>query len=540
MVRQKWRDALIGSSSGVFQGAAYLEAQFVVPAAVILALAAGQLGWVTTLGYVLPVLVGLLVATGDWFGGRPLILGLAGVTLGGVALVFAGALLAELGVRELAIWFVASGLVLMPAAVRHGAMLVAHETHGLSGDDQLRRSRGLRQYLVLGIYLAPLPAGVVAERFGWPWVFGPFALLQLVGVAVLATQIKQPADRPARPKLGPFLGEFAGSLTDRWLLLAGAGAFLAQGAVFIYVSGLPARLRGEGISTGWLSLVVAGGVLAAPFVTRPRVWSSVRFGRLAGAIPLAAVIVVEAIALLTGAMRTVTAGAVLFAIGAALFAGPMIELSKQFSQSIAQLQATAAADQKRLYRRQAVVNLGGNLGALTGTLIGRMSAAAGPQPWIELLLSFTIGAWALQAAWFALFPLPWRVRVVGPGRERWCHRVREFIVVTGDPGAADSLTAIFDAPKRGDHVRLDRERVSFDPMVSTVEQELQRLRFPYRGRHRTSAHRGRHRRRAISRTGLPARSQAARARSTGSTSTSKTSPLTRTGSLKHRPAASRC
>jgi hypothetical protein len=85
-----------------------------------------------------------------------------------------------------------------------------------------------------------------------------------------------------------------------------------------------------------------------------------------------------------------------------------------------------------------------------------------------------------QAAWFALYTLARKVGDAGPGRERWECGGRQFLGVTGAWGLGAEWTAIYDAPRHGDQILLDRQRAGFDPAGSTLAEQLQRLVITHR------------------------------------------------------------
>jgi hypothetical protein len=277
-------------------------------------------------------------------------------------------------------------------------------TAGLDGPEQLRESRGLRRYLVLGIYVLPLPAGLLAERHGWLPVFASLALVEL-GALVLLARIAKTDRRSSRPSVSGFFRGLGSSLKDRRLAWAAGGAFAAQATVFAYVGGLPVSLAMRGYTIGAIGAISFAAVLAVLFVTRPRSGDVERFGRWAGVAPIAGLLVVAGTAWLSssrdgGGLPWQSASALLYvaALGAA---SVLIELSKQWSQVVALLQARMGATADHDYRRQAVVGLGANLGALTGAGVGPWSAHAGQPAWLAALLGLAAVAWALQASWFA-------------------------------------------------------------------------------------------------------------------------------------------
>jgi hypothetical protein len=333
----------------------------------------------------------------------------AALTAAGVGLIAAAGLAARSHARGSAPALVIAGACLVPAAVRHGALVVAHETRGLGEREQLRESRALRRYLVLGIYLIPLPAGVIAEGHGWIWVFAPLALLQVVALLVLA-RVARVEPRLPRPAAAVFLRELAASFRNPRLGWAATGAFAAQATVFAYVGGLPVDLAAQGYAPATIGTVAFTAVLAVLFVGRPRSRSSRRFGLFAGAIPVAGLLIVAAAAPPDARApadrgRGPTVAAVV-SLAALALTGVLIELSKQWSQVIALLQARSGAGHGDDYRRQTVVSLGANLGSVGGAGLGPWSARAGRPEWLAVMLALAGAAWALQAWWFAN---PWPV-----------------------------------------------------------------------------------------------------------------------------------
>lgn len=398
----EWRRAGVGLASGLFQSPSYLLPQFVAAFGAVVGASAAQLAWVAPLGYVLPVLVGLLLAAGDWFGARRLILWTAALTTVGAALLAASGVALAQGARGWALGLAVAGACLVPAAVRQGALVTAHETSGLPVARQLSASRALRRYLVLGLYGIPLPLGLLAEHHGWAWAFGSLAAVQVLAVLLLV-RIARP-DRPvARPaSLAPFVRELGAAFADRRLCWAAGGGFAAQATVFAYVGGLPVVLLARGWAPGVVGAVAFAAVLAALFVAWPRSGDGARLARWACVVPVAGLLGVGVVSGAGAVWRGAPAGALaLGSLAAFALTSVLVELTKQWSQAVALVQARIGATSANDYRRQAVVGLGANLGALAGAGIGPWSASAGEAVWAVVLIALSLSAWGVQAAWFA-------------------------------------------------------------------------------------------------------------------------------------------
>lgn len=453
------RRVLTGLVVGAYQAQTYLETAFIGTVAVYLSMRASALDWISAVAYVVPTIAGLLgAAAADRFGGRRAVLVLAGVTLVGDFLLTAGGVARELPV--LAGLLAGIGLCLMTAAARFSTAVSAVLMRDLAGDAKLRESTAIRRFTVIGASLVCLPAGWVAERWGVPALFAAMASLLALGLLLMAHTLER-EPRPPHVPLRAFVRAFARCFRDRHLLLVAAGAFMAFAAVFAYVAGVPVRLGDAGLPVGWVGIVLASGAGAALFVARPKVWSSPRFSRFAGATPVVALLVLA----VAGQLVSAVAYAVVFALTTVA-----IELSRHWSQSLALLQAQTGRAGEDYHRRQAVVNLGGNLGAGVGAWLGRHAAIAGELTWLALLLVCAASAWALHRAWLVLLPVAWLVRRCNGRAVRWCYRGREYIVLLGDLAGF-----VYAAPRRDDTMS-GRWLASFDPRQETLEKVLGALR----------------------------------------------------------------
>lgn len=400
------RRLVVGLASGLFQSPSYLFPQMLGAIAVSIGVSTAQLAWLVPVGYVLPVVVGLLMAAGDLIGGRTLLIGLAAGTTAGVALVAAAGVAHALDAPTLAYVLLVAGALLIPAAVRHGALAVSHETRQSDAErnyaKQLREAGALRRYLVMGIYMTPLPAGAVAGAFGWVWAFAGLAVVQLVALVLLASTAKR-EQRPRRRSSQGFVRDLIRCFVEPRLAWAAAGAFVAQGTVFCFVGGLPLAMAALGFSPTAIGAVAFSAMAAVLFVGFSGRSDELRFGRWAGATPLAGLVVLAVVVGATagreaGDGRWTVVGVIqAVALGVAAI---VIELAKQWSQTIAMVQARWGASSSHDYRRQASVLFGANVGALAGAGVGTMSAAAGQHVWLGVLLAAAALAWALQASWF--------------------------------------------------------------------------------------------------------------------------------------------
>jgi hypothetical protein len=388
------RRAAIGFAAGLFQGPAFLWGQL----GPTVAGSTGEAEWVrwSPLGLVLSLLFGLVVLAGDRIGARPLILSVCGATLAGAALLAIGGA----GIRH-AHWFAlvaVAGSFVQFAATRAGVLVSAHETQGLHADQQLAHSRGLRRWFVIGIYLPAFGAGVLAARLGWVWVYGALGVLYAVGLVALWRLLRTERDAaPARVPLG--LAVRAGAADPR-LVITAIAAFCAQAVVFGGVQGLPMLLRGDHLSGSMIGYAQGSAIVAALLVARPRKLAHTTFGRIA---PLAAPLAVAISAAVVGLTHHGHSRTLLLLIaGGAGLGFITMELLKQWSQSVAQVQTRERAAPAQDYARQALWLLAANLGAITGAeTIARLAARNSAQWLLALSIAGTLFV-ALSLLWYEI------------------------------------------------------------------------------------------------------------------------------------------
>lgn len=399
MTNSKRLDAAIGIASGAAQGTTIVHAQVLVLIALSLGLQPEQLAWVAPLGFIAPLVANALTVLGDWVSSRTICLWVAGTTLAG-ALLLAGAGFA-IGRADpaLAMALVTIGSLMVPAALRHGDLVVAHLTLRSRPEEQIGQGRTLRTFLVIGIYLPALPAGLIAEAHGWPWVFAGYALLNGAGLALMALKL-EPAPRAEKVDLRGYLRHFLVQFKDGSLLLTGLAAVLVRALVFAWVTGVPVAMLGRGHSTVMVGLVAAAGLLAAPFVlfrpTRGREQDGLVL--LAGAVPISVAIILAAAVFTPAAAYVGAGGAVVYLVLLAVGSG-LAEAAKQVGQLMTSYQATLRATPFNRFRRLGVANLGGNLGAMLGAAVGPMTAGTDEQLWWFAIAGLALTYAIVQVVW---------------------------------------------------------------------------------------------------------------------------------------------
>jgi hypothetical protein len=393
-VRDNLRRTLVGFAAGLFQGPAFLWGQF----APLVGASTGEAAWVrwSPLGLMLALVFGLLVLAGDRVGARPLILTVCTATLAGAVLLAVGGAGAE-HARAFALVAVIGSFVQF-AATRTGVLVSAHETRGLDADQQLSQSRGLRRWFVIGIYAPSFAAGLLAARYGWVSVYGALSGLYSLALVVLWRWLRtDPSTR--RPATRVPLSEAArAGARDPLLVLAALAALFAQAIVFGTVQALPTLLHGYHVSTGAVGYLQGAAIAAALLVARPKRLPHASFGRLVPVVALIGATTAGSLVWLSHGEHTQTVLASV-AAGAALTFITM-ELLKQWSQSIAQVQARQHAAAEHDYVRQALWLLLANVGALVGALWISKLAATSPARW---LLAISVAATLFLAttlAWY--------------------------------------------------------------------------------------------------------------------------------------------
>ena len=287
------RRAAIGFAAGLFQGPAFLWGQL----APLVATSTREAEWVrwSPLGLMLALVFGLVVLAGDRVGARRLILTVCTATLVGAVLLAVGGTGAA-HARVFALVAVVGSFVQF-AATRAGVLVTAHETRGLDADQQLARSRDLRRWFVIGIYLPAFGTGVLASHLGWARVYGALSLLYALALLALWRLLRaEPGTRARNVPLGQAIRAAA---RDPLLLIAAVAAFFAQTVVFGAVQGLPAVLRDDHMSAGSIGYVQGAAIAAALLVARPRKLTHTTFGRLAPTVALTSAAVAATVVALT-------------------------------------------------------------------------------------------------------------------------------------------------------------------------------------------------------------------------------------------------
>jgi hypothetical protein len=393
-MRNNLRRALVGFAAGLFQGPAFLWGQF----APLVGASTGETAWVrwSPLGLTLALVFGLVVLAGDRVGARPLILTVCAATLAGAVLLAVGGVGA--GHAHVFAFVAVAGSFVQFAATRAGVLVSAHETRGLQADQQLTRSRGLRRWFVIGIYAPSLAAGMLAARYGWVIVYCALSGVYVLALAVLWRGLR--TDRTERPPRVPLARAVRAGASDPLLILAAIAALFAQAVVFGTVQGLPAVLHAHHLSTSKVGYLQGSAILAALLVARPRKLKHTTFGRL---VPLVALTGAATSAALVAASHSAQARALLVLIaGGGAIAFITIELLKQWSQSIAQVQARTDRPDRdpHDYVRQALWLLLANVGAIIGALWIAKLAAPNPHQWVAAISTTATLFLATTLAWY--------------------------------------------------------------------------------------------------------------------------------------------
>jgi hypothetical protein len=392
-VRIDRRRALVGFAAGLFQGPAFLWGQF----APLVGASTGEAAWVrwSPLGLALALVFGLVVLAGDRVGARPLILIVCTGTLAGAVLLAVGGAGAA-HARAFGLVAVIGSFVQF-AATRAGVLVSAHETCGLQADEQLSQSRGLRRWFVIGIYLPSFVAGMLAAHYGWVSVYGALSGLYTLALLVLWRCLRTDLNPGTRAPTRVPLSEAArAGVRDPLLVLAALAALFAQAVVFGTVQALPTLLHGCRVSTSAVGYLQGAAIAAALLVARPKRLEHTSFGRLVPVVALVGAMTAGIMVWLSHGEHT-RAVLVSVAAGGALTFVTM-ELLKQWSQSIAQVQARQHAAAQHDYVRQALWLLLANVGALVGALWIAKLATTSPAHWLlaisvaaALFLATTLG-----------------------------------------------------------------------------------------------------------------------------------------------------
>jgi hypothetical protein len=390
-MRADVRRKAVGSAAGLFQGPAFLWGQF----SPLVGASIDETGWVrwSALGLTLALVFGLAVLPADRFGARRLILTVCAGTLAGALLLTIGGAGAT-HAHAFAIVAVI-GSFLQFAATRAGVLVSAHETRGMDADQQLARSRSLRRWFVIGIYLPSFGAGFLTVRYGWVLVYAALSALYTIALAVLWRYLR--TDPQAPTATVPLAKAIRASVHDPLLLLTALAAFFAQAVVFGGVQGLPTVLRDYHVDASMIGYVQGSAIVAAVLVARPKKLAHATFGRLVPMVALIGAGIAAAVVAIShnghgrALIVTVCAGCGLAFI--------TMELLKQWSQSIAQIQARQHAPTTHDYVRQALWLLLANVGAIIGA------------EWIAKLATDSLAQWLLAiivaAALFLATSLAW-------------------------------------------------------------------------------------------------------------------------------------
>ncbi len=407
-MRTDLRRKAVGFAAGLFQGPAFLWGQF----SALVGASTGEGEWVrwSPLGLTLALVFGLAVLFGDRLGARPLILSVCAGTLGGALLLTIGGVGAT-HAHAFAIVAVV-GSFLQFAATRAGVLVTAHETRGMDVDQQLAQSRILRRWFVIGIYLPSFGAGFLAARYGWVLVYAALSGLYTIALAVLWRDLR--TDPRVRRAKVPLANAIRANLRDPLLVLTALAAFFAQAVVFGGVQGLPTVLRHYHVSGSMIGYVQGSAIAAALLVARPKKLAHTTFGRLVPMVALIGAGIAAAVVAIThnGHSRALI---VIVCAGCGL-AFITMELLKQWSQSIAQIQARQHTPTTHDYVRQALWLLLANVGAITGA------------EWIAKLATNSLSQWlvaiSLAAALFLATSLAWYEihQRIQPARGRPHHR----------------------------------------------------------------------------------------------------------------------
>lgn len=385
------RRAAVGFAAGLLQGPAFLWGQL----APLVAASIGESGWVkwSPLGLTLALVFGLTTLSGDRVGARPLIVIVCTATLGGALLLTVGG--AEVAHSHVFAVMAVVGSFVQFAATRVGVLVSAHETRGLTPDQQLVRSRGLRRWFVMGIYLPSFAIGFIASRHGWVVVYAALSAIYTLALAVLWRYLR--IDPRACTQKLPLTHTVRTSVRDPLLLLTALSAFFAQAVVFGGVQGLPRILHHDHVFPTTIGYVQGSAIAAALLVARPRKLAHTTFGRL---VPVVALITAGIAATVVATDHGNDSRVLLVTACAGCgLAFITIELLKQWSQSIAQIQARTDAPSTHDYVRQALWLLAANMGAIIGAEWISTLAAGSTTHWLVAI--------GLAAALFLATSLIW-------------------------------------------------------------------------------------------------------------------------------------
>jgi dipeptide/tripeptide permease len=259
---------------------------------------------------------------------------------------------------------------------------------------------------VIGIYLPSFASGMLAARYGWVSVYGALSGLYTLALVVLWRWLRTDPGTRRPPTRVPLSEAVRAGVRDPLLVLAALAALFAQAVVFGTVQALPMLLHGYHVSTGAVGYLQGAAIAAALLVARPKRLAHTSFGRLVPVVALIGAAIAGAFVWLSHVWlshgehsRAVLVGV---AAGGALTFVTM-ELLKQWSQSVAQVQARQHAAAQHDYVRQALWLLLANVGALVGALWIAKLATTSPAHWLlaisvaaALFLSTTLGWYESQ------------------------------------------------------------------------------------------------------------------------------------------------
>lgn len=226
-------------------------------------------------------------------------------------------------------------------------------------------------------------------------MFAGLSGLYTIALAVLWRDLRTDP-RVRRPKV-PLANAIRANVRDPLLVLTALAAFFAQAVVFGGVPGLPTVLRHYHVSGSTIGYVQGSAIAAALLVAGPKKLAHTTFGRLVPVVALIGAGIAAAVVAIAhdGHSRALI---VIVCAGCGL-AFITMELLKQWSQSIAQIQARQHAPTTHDYVRQALWLLLANVGAIIGA------------EWIAKLATNSLTQWlvaiSVAAALFLATSLAW-------------------------------------------------------------------------------------------------------------------------------------
>ena len=393
-------NAPIGVVTGLAQGATNVHLQVLALIAATIGLTAADMAWVPTLGLLMPLIVSALTMAGDAVSTKVLCIVVGAISATGAAALAGAGFAAANGHRTAAFWLVVVGSMAVPTTMRHGDLVVSHMTAHLKRHDQLRTGAVLRSFTVVGIYAPAFPAGVLADTYGWTWIFVAYAAMNAAGVLLLARRLA-PGTRHDGHTLRDYVLELWRQFHDRRLAVAACASFLIRAAVLACTAGLPVALVHRGFSPAVVGFVIGGGMLAAPIVflrSARRRASSAELGMMATATPLVLVLV---LGICTSIPATSGGGIASWwwFVGLFLIVAGLTEAAKQVGQLMTTYQATVKAKKGTRFRRLGVVNLGGNLGTMFGAWLGLLTATLGERYWWGAVFGLALLYLVTQICW---------------------------------------------------------------------------------------------------------------------------------------------